>query len=163
MVMLTALKLYKTRLWYKRALLQLSHNLPYLIKCKKVLLDFLSLGIIALPPEPKLHHPDAGKRVSTKEKELLQTAKVVNSFRFILMVNNKFPIHALDSLYPVLKGYNYMPESWIRFGCDWHATQPIKLWQQFPSSNQIWEWIGEVINVITVKEVFQAKSDLREL
>lgn len=31
----------------------------YLIECKQILLDFLTMRVISLPSEPKLHHPEA--------------------------------------------------------------------------------------------------------
>lgn len=31
----------------------------YLIECKQILFDFLTMRVISLPSEPKLHHPEA--------------------------------------------------------------------------------------------------------
>lgn len=31
----------------------------YLIERKQILLDFLTMRVVSLPSEPKLHHPDA--------------------------------------------------------------------------------------------------------
>lgn len=42
----------------------------YLIECKQILFDFLTMRVVSLPSEPKLHHPEAESEKSPSTRRL---------------------------------------------------------------------------------------------